>query len=65
MTTLLAFFLFTQPVPPRGEPANTVRYGHAGQSQLQKRKGLLRPDGHLFARDESSPFIQQVLKPSL
>ena len=68
MTTFLAFFLFNQPVPPRMEPTVYMKYGHAGQSTHAKNWWSDRErakTGHLFAPDETEPYLQHVLKPGL
>lgn len=44
---LIGFLMTVQPTP-----SASMHYGRPGMSQVQKRKGLLRPDHHLFARDE-------------
>lgn len=63
MLVTMLFALLSQQ-PATGNVYSHV-YGHPGQSRVQKPKRLLRPDGHLFARDESSPFIRHELKGGL
>lgn len=63
LVTVLSLFFMSQPRLP--EHPDQLRFGHPGQSRLAKKRGLLRPDGHLFARDEVQPYIKWEPKPGL